>query len=304
MKKFLLSITFLLCLSNSHSQNQFAFGFDGTTAAMYASGWEETNLSNPVGGSVWTIPAAAPTTTFAGGGQAGGATSFALVNFNSIAAASAGTISNWLISPSIDVQNGDIVTFYTRLGRNVAAGGEASFPDNLELRMSSDGANTIPSTDENDLGSFTNLLVEVNPSLDTTSYPLTWTVKTATVSGLAGITTVRFAFRYYVLDGGPNGANSDIIGIDTFSVDRPLSTDSFFAQNFSVYPNPATSVLNIAVKNNVAISQAQITDINGRVVKSVNNVVSQINISDLNTGVYFLKITTDQGVGTTKIVKN
>ncbi|MNX80456.1 hypothetical protein D3C86_1121170 [compost metagenome] len=74
-----------------------------------------------------------------------------------------------------------------------------------------------------------------------------------------------------------------------------------------MYPNPSTGLVNLASKNNVAINTIQITDLNGRVVRNINtNSVSetQINISDLTTGMYFLNIQTDLGSGTTKIVKN
>lgn len=63
----------------------------------------------------------------------------------------------------------------------------------------------------------------MNPSLITGVYPTSWTKFTATVSGLAGPTSGRVAFRYFVTNGGPSGANSDYIGIDEFSIRRPLS---------------------------------------------------------------------------------
>ena len=37
-----------------------------------------------------------------------------------------------------------------------------------------------------------------------------------TVTGVATATLGRLAFRYFVENGGPTGANSDYIGIDTF----------------------------------------------------------------------------------------
>jgi hypothetical protein len=47
------------------------------------------------------------------------------------------------------------------------------------------------------------------------------------------------------------------------------------------------------------------TDINGRVIKSlkVNATEGQISVSDLATGMYMMKITTDQGVVNKKILK-
>lgn len=93
--------------------------------------------------------------------------------------------------------------------------------------------------------------------------------------------------------------------IDDFSVTAAtLSTETFFASNFTTYPNPASDVININTKNNtVVINAIQMTDLNGRVVKEVKGMNNQINVSELNAGVYFLKITTDQGTGTTKVIK-
>ncbi|MCY1221306.1 hypothetical protein D3C87_342720 [compost metagenome] len=332
MKKTLLSL-FLLGSVFSNAQNIYSYGFSGVTADLTTAGWERTNQStsptsvtqptpalwtigaytpvvvnaaatnaNPFGDQVYTAGQTSPTPN----GQAGGENSFALVNFRSTTStsATAGTISNWLITPVITVQNGDIVTFYSRKGTS----GTTDYPDRLELRMSTATTTVVPSTGPTDVGSFTTVGVTINPTLVAGFvYPKTWTQYTYTVSGLTGATPVKFGFRYFVTAGGPNGNNSDIIGIDTFSVDRTLNTSDFFANNFSMYPNPSTGLVNLASKNNVAINTIQITDLNGRVVRNINtNSVSetQINISDLTTGMYFLNIQTDLGSGTTKIVKN
>ena len=306
MKKLLLSFSLVFVLATAQAQNLFTYGFDNPTATMYSTdGWIGTNQSSPtyVGAPVWGIPTAAPTTTFAGGAQAGAAFSFALINFTSTgtsATTGAGTISNWLISPSISVDNGDVISFYTRIGRNTAA----LYADNLELRMSTNGAFTAnPAAGADDVADFTNLLVEVNPALDLTSYPETWGQYSYTVTGLTGPTEIKLGFRYYVTDGGPVGANSDIIGLDSVSIDRSLSTDSFFRNNFTVSPNPTSSILNIANDSNVAINSIQITDMNGRIVKEVKGMTNQINVSELNAGLYFLKVTSNEGTGTTKIIK-
>ncbi len=301
MKKLLLSLALIVSANTIKAQNVYNYGFNNPTATMLgADGWQTTNQSPPNGTGAWVIPVTAPTTTFAGGAQAGAATSFTLVNYTSTTGAN--TISNWLISPTINIQNGDIISFYTRIGRNSAA----AFADNLELRISTNGDFTSnPSLGAEDVGDFTTFCLAVNPDLDLTSYPLTWGQFTYTVSGLTSPTDCKIALRYYVTDGGPNGANSDIIGVDTFSVDRPLATDSFFASNYKVGPNPATDVVNISTKNNSTINTVEITDVNGRVVKNVtvNATTSQINVADLNSGVYFLKASSENGVGTSKIVK-
>ncbi|MFC4738839.1 choice-of-anchor J domain-containing protein [Flavobacterium ponti] len=299
MKKTLLYVA-LFFAGLSNGQNIIAEGFD-TFANLSTAGWLSTNQSSPLGASTW---AQGGGTAFSGGGQAGGATSFTLCNFNS--ATGAGTISNWLITPELNLQNGDVITFYARKG---GTGTGTIFPDRLEMRLnSSDMTSAGTPSGATSVGAFTTLGVSVNPNLTTTGFPFTWTQYSYTVAGLTGVVPCKIGFRYYVIDGGPNGSNSDIIGIDTFSVDRPVaSTQSFFANNFSIYPNPANNVLNLSVKNGLIVDEITMVDINGRTVKTINNTLDsemEINVSDLTSGVYMLNVKTDEGVATSKFVKN
>lgn len=292
MKKLLLSLSLVVTFGATQAQNLFTENFD-TFTNLALAGWSQTNQSSPVGASTW---AQGGGTAFTGAFN-GPATSFTLCNFNSTTGA--GTISNWLITPVMTLDNGDVITFYTRQG-----GTAPSFPDNMELRISTNGAFTAaPSGGSAGLGDYTTLAVEVNPFLDLDGYPLTWTQYTYTMTGLTGPTDCKLGFRYYVTDGGPSGANSNIIGLDALTVDRPLATDSFFKNNFAVSPNPASDVINIANNSTSTITSIQITDMNGRTVKEVRGMVEQINISELNAGVYFLKINSNQGTGSSKIIK-
>jgi hypothetical protein len=86
-------------------------------------------------------------------------------------------------------------------------------------------------------------------------------------------------------------------------VEGTASTEDF-ASNFSVYPNPATNVINVANSADV-INNVTITDLNGRTVKQVTVGVNdaQINISDLAQGVYILNATSNGKSFTQKIVK-
>ncbi|THF49125.1 T9SS type A sorting domain-containing protein [Flavobacterium supellecticarium] len=328
MKKKLLSLLFCLPLFGQ-AQNLYNYGFNGTTADLTTAGWVRTNQSTTASTTLWTVASYTPvvvsatvnptpfqTQAYTTGqtcpipnGQDGTPNTFALVNFTSTSSTltSGATISNWLISPVVTVQNGDVISFYTRLGK-YSATNTASYADNLQVRMSTNGAATVnPSTGPTAVGDFTNLLVEINPTQNLTSYPTNWTQYSYTVTGLTGPTAVKIGFRYFVTNGGPNGSNSDIIGIDTFSVDRPLGTQDFFAKNFSVFPNPANDVLNIAAKNGMEIKGIQVTDLNGRIVKSVavqGQAEAQINVSDLTAGAYFVSVQSNEGTATSKFLKN
>lgn len=182
-------------------------GFEGATIP---AGWAQQNLSTPIG----TVPTWIFGAALLAPAQNGTANSYALGNFNNVAGNN--TISNWLFSPTVTMQNGDVLTFYTR---TVAA---PAFPDRLEVRLSTNGASTNVGATNASVGDYTTLLLTVNPSLTTTGYPASWTQFTATITGLAGPTSGRFGFRYFVTSGGPSGSNSDNIGIDNVQLTRSL----------------------------------------------------------------------------------
>lgn len=297
MKKTLLFMMMCGSFLTVSAQNLFSEGFN-TFSNLAGAGWISTNQSSPLGASLWAQGGGGAFTT---GGQAGGATSFALCNFNSTTGGS-GTISNWLITPVLNLQNGDVITFYTRKGGD---GTGTIYADRLELRLNSTDTSTGGNpSGATGVGAFTTLAVSVNPNLTTSGYPFTWTQYSYTVTGLTGVVPCRVGFRYFVTSAGPSGANSDIIGIDTFSVDRPLSSETFFKNNFSIYPNPVNNVLNVTMKNEININSVSITDLNGRVILLSNSSNTSIDVSNLSSGVYFVSIETNEGKGTSKFVKN
>ena len=125
-----------------------------------------------------------------------------------------GTISNWLISPELDFAATDQITFWTRTVDTPA------FPDRLQVRLSTGGASTNVGAAATDVGDFTTLLVDINPTYTVVDYPVIWTQYTISSADLPASGTGRIAFRYFVEDAGASGTNSDYIGIDT--VDGPV----------------------------------------------------------------------------------
>lgn len=82
---------------------------------------------------------------------------------------------------------------------------------------------------------------------------------------------------------------------------NPLSVSSKKAFEFSVYPNPVNDVINIQTQENV--KGAQIIDAAGKVVLSQKNPSNSLNVSSLNKGIYILKLSSDKGISTSKIMK-
>ncbi|HQZ75388.1 MAG TPA: choice-of-anchor J domain-containing protein [Chitinophagaceae bacterium] len=195
---FAMALIFLSLSKTSTAQVLYSEGFTDITVLP---GWANQNLSSPVGSTGW----------FQGNSgvfpsQAGAATAYIGANFNNTTGAN--TISNWLFMPNISIKNGDQFTFYTR----VPTGG-ATFPDRLQVRMSLNGASTNAGATATSVGDFTNLLLDINPTYGA-AYPETWQQFTVIISGVPAPTSGRLAFRYFVENGGPSGANSNYIGID------------------------------------------------------------------------------------------
>ncbi|GAA4340303.1 choice-of-anchor J domain-containing protein [Flaviaesturariibacter amylovorans] len=175
---------------------------------LFTSGWSQKNNSSPLGASTWVQGSTATFPSFNGAG-----TSYIAVNFNSTTGT--GTINQWLFTPVRDIKNDDSVIFYTRIPAGTV------YPDRLELRLSTAGASTDVGTTATSVGDFSILVTSVNPNLSSSTtypagYPNVWTRIGAKVTGLAGPVSGRFAFRYHVTNGGPNGANSNYIGVDAF----------------------------------------------------------------------------------------
>lgn len=104
----------------------------------------------------------------------------------------------------------------------------------------------------------------------------------------------------------PNVSSATMV-LDNFLV-RASATDTLLgldevntATGFAVSPNPAKDFVTVTVGDNV-LESIQLTDINGRIVKTVNGASNQINVSDLSSGVYMMKITSDKGTATKKLI--
>jgi hypothetical protein len=130
------------------------------------------------------------------------------------------TLSNWLLTPLVRFQNGDSITFWTRTFP------DSKFPDRLQVRLSTAGGSTNVGTTATQVGDFTILLLDVNPTYQVGGYPELWQQYTLTVSGVPTPAAGRFAFRYFVENGGPNGTNSNGVGIDTVAINTCLAPPS------------------------------------------------------------------------------
>jgi len=73
--------------------------------------------------------------------------------------------------------------------------------------------------------------------------------------------------------------------------------------NIKVYPNPTNSILYFSSKENLQNMNITICDISGRIIKNEQVTNNQINVSNIATGIYTVKIETDKGTKITKFIK-
>ena len=83
-----------------------------------------------------------------------------------------------------------------------------------------------------------------------------------------------------------------------------LSAQDFdFGNYFSVYPNPAKDVLNIQTKQDLSVNSVEIYNQLGQIVLAVTNAVNTVDVANLASGTYFVKVNTEKGSANMKFVK-
>jgi hypothetical protein len=74
-----------------------------------------------------------------------------------------------------------------------------------------------------------------------------------------------------------------------------------FINDIAAYPNPVKDFLNFKTEH--SISKVEVYDITGRILSSNSVSENKIDLSELKTGNYILKLFTDKGIKNTKIMK-
>jgi len=85
--------------------------------------------------------------------------------------------------------------------------------------------------------------------------------------------------------------------------DSNVGTQDFAAKGFSAYPNPVNNVLNLQA--NEAISNVAIFNVLGQEVyrANINAMTSQVDMSQMASGAYFVKVNIGGVEGTVKVIK-
>ena len=123
-----------------------------------------------------------------------------------------------------------------------------------------------------------------------------------TEAGLEGSFELCYTFEIHAAPGSsttdPDMSNNQ----SCITINRgEVAISENVVSEVSIYPNPATSVLNVSA---AGYNQVEIINMLGQVVysNSISN-NAQINVSNLNDGVYFVRLSGANGTTTQKFIK-
>lgn len=121
-------------------------------------------------------------------------------------------------------------------------------------------------------------------------------------------TTDVGAIKFYVsaiAANGTGGTGGDQVLTTSSSNFSVLSLKKEQQLDFALFPNPSSDNINVQLPTGVNKATLSVFDISGRRIKEVSIVSNsrQVNITDLTTGIYVLKITADGKIGTKQFIK-
>ncbi len=81
-------------------------------------------------------------------------------------------------------------------------------------------------------------------------------------------------------------------GIFEVPVDHTSVNDLYASELIRVYPNPVSNVLSVTVENEMLNSSYEMLDVTGKIVQRgfFRSEVNQVNVSELSSGMYFIKM--------------
>lgn len=134
-----------------------------------------------------------------------------------------------------------------------------------------------------------------NTTLQTYFYPL---------NALVGETNVIFRIVFH----SDESANQLGVVVDDFVIDGTLATEQFELNNIAIYPNPSKGIYNIAM-GTITPKTIEVFDLTGKIIfsrKDFQNSGSEIKIdlSAVSSGIYFVKIASENQSVARRIIKN
>ncbi len=98
------------------------------------------------------------------------------------------------------------------------------------------------------------------------------------------------------------------VKIDDFLISGTLGVNTLATNKIKLYPNPTNGIITLSVDENSIIKSFEIYDLSGKLIKNstfTENSPTNINIdlSNFSQGIYFIKVTSDEGIYSNRLLK-
>lgn len=148
--------------------------------------------------------------------------------------------------------------------------------------------------------------IELDPAVAGTDVTGTFTVPipstTTHTSALTGNENYRIVLELKNTSGTWLAGDYSTVG---YNFTELLSTSDFEKSKISVYPNPSSDFIYFNGFENQTISQVSIVDLLGKNVFTSSSISdNKVAVSNLNSGIYFLSITSNNSLKRIKFIKN
>ncbi|WP_432669992.1 GEVED domain-containing protein [Flavobacterium sp. SM2513] len=193
----------------------------------------------------------------------------------------------WLITPTLNTTVGENYTFTFDYGVTAYTGSAQiamGSDDSVKIALSTDNGTTWT-----EIQNFTNASNITNVSQEFTH--------TFVATSMA----VKFAF--IGTDGTVDDTQDYNFYVDNVNLDTALSNTTFDRNVFTAYPNPVKN--NLTIRYNETISDATVYNLLGQqiFVKAINATEGQIDMSNLASGTYLVRVNSGDRVETIKVIK-
>jgi len=136
---------------------------------------------------------------------------------------------------------------------------------------------------------------------DLSTWRFNWTAPTTNVS--APITFYMASIAGRLVSGQHTTANTQMV-LTSKLIGGVLAVNDSRLLQFSMYPNPSDTYVTLQLPFDTNKANVKIFDYLGKILiqKNLNNTNNNLDISNLSTGIYFVRIQSDTKVGTKKLV--
>ena len=281
MKKHLLMAAF--CLGTAAAANAqtvvYSQNFEGTTQEIFNEGW---NIKIKTGPSInYGVFNAVPEIQALGfSGKTMGATTYNTANNAPVHVAGTDIM---ITSPVIDIPQSQVTLSY-RIG-SMAVENNASSHYSMYIITEED---------------FNSTLLESKTAEDEATMQGESSSTAFTITDYNGQSVV-LVFRLH-----ESPTNAALLFDDIVISTGIMGSESFTANTFTVYPNPAKDSITIKGNEGTSFNSVSICDLNGRTIltKQFSGASdAQIDIAGLSAGMYIMTASSDKGTVTKKIIK-